>query len=185
MNVDVKIIWLRPCWKVNLLFFTCLFILFHFIKSLLIVFYFINSLLRRESILKLTQVNIEIFTFSYFFFFLSSWTRKKCCWNVYDLEKGFTRMFMLKEGLMVSRRVTHVSKTGGLKRNESPLKMMKNAFYFILKAIFVLKTFKCLCWLFGHVGTRARLERDHFKTFDLTAWLTNNYTTHIVQHLTK
>ena len=27
---------------------------------------------------------------------------------------------------------------------ESPLKMMKNAFYFILKAFFVLKTFKVL-----------------------------------------
>ena len=29
--------------------------------------------------------------------------------------------------------------------NESPLKMMKNAFYFILKALFVLKIFKFLC----------------------------------------
>ena len=28
---------------------------------------------------------------------------------------------------------------------------MKNAFYFILKAIFILKIFKCLSWLFGHV----------------------------------
>ena len=28
--------------------------------------------------------------------------------------------------------------------NESPLKMMKNAFYFISKAFFVLKTFKFL-----------------------------------------
>ena len=29
--------------------------------------------------------------------------------------------------------------------NESPLKLMKNAFYFILKALFVLKIFKFLC----------------------------------------
>ena len=28
--------------------------------------------------------------------------------------------------------------------NESPLKMMENAFYFIIKALFVLKVFKCL-----------------------------------------
>ena len=28
---------------------------------------------------------------------------------------------------------------------------MKNAFYFILKALFVLKIFKLLSWLFGHV----------------------------------
>ena len=34
---------------------------------------------------------------------------------------------------------------------ESSLKMMKNAFYFILKALFVLKIFKFLSRLFGHV----------------------------------
>ena len=34
---------------------------------------------------------------------------------------------------------------------ESPLKMMKNDFYFILKALFVLKIFKFLPRLFGHV----------------------------------
>ena len=30
--------------------------------------------------------------------------------------------------------------------NESPLKIMKNAFYFILKALFILKIFKFLCF---------------------------------------
>ena len=34
---------------------------------------------------------------------------------------------------------------------ESPLKMMKNAFYFTLKALFVLKIFKFLSSIFGHV----------------------------------
>ena len=34
---------------------------------------------------------------------------------------------------------------------ESTLKMMKNVFYFTLKALFVLKIFKFLSWLFGHV----------------------------------
>ena len=38
---------------------------------------------------------------------------------------------------------------------ESPLKMMKNAFYFILKALFVLKIFKFLPRLLGHVGKTA------------------------------
>ena len=37
---------------------------------------------------------------------------------------------------------------------ESPLKMMKNTFYFILKALFVLKIFKFLSLLFGHVEKR-------------------------------
>ena len=35
---------------------------------------------------------------------------------------------------------------------ESPLKMMKNGFYFMLKALFVLKIFKFLSWLFGDVA---------------------------------
>ena len=38
---------------------------------------------------------------------------------------------------------------------ESPLKMMKNVFYFILKALFVLKIFKFLSGLFGHVEKMA------------------------------
>ena len=42
---------------------------------------------------------------------------------------------------------------------ESPLKIMKNAFYFILKALFILKIFKFLSWLVGHVEETAWLER--------------------------
>ena len=42
--------------------------------------------------------------------------------------------------------------------NESPLKMMKNAFYFILKACFVPEIFKFLSWIFGHVQKTAWLE---------------------------
>ena len=38
---------------------------------------------------------------------------------------------------------------------ESPLKMMKNVFYFILKALFVLKIFKFLSRIFGHAGKTA------------------------------
>ena len=36
--------------------------------------------------------------------------------------------------------------------NDSPSKMIKNAFYFILKAYFVLKIFKFLSWVFGQVA---------------------------------
>ena len=42
---------------------------------------------------------------------------------------------------------------------ESPVKMMKNAFYIILKALFILKIFKFLSRRFGHVGKTAWLER--------------------------
>ena len=37
---------------------------------------------------------------------------------------------------------------------ESPLKMIKNAFYFNSKALFILKVFKFLSWIFGHVWKR-------------------------------
>ena len=43
--------------------------------------------------------------------------------------------------------------------NDSPLKMMENSFYLILKALFVFKIFKHLSWIFGHVKKTARLER--------------------------
>ena len=36
---------------------------------------------------------------------------------------------------------------------------MKNAFYFILKALFGFKIIKFLSWRFGHVEKTARLER--------------------------
>ena len=42
--------------------------------------------------------------------------------------------------------------------NESSLKMMKNAFYFILKALFVLKIIKFLSCFFDHVEKTAWLE---------------------------
>ena len=38
--------------------------------------------------------------------------------------------------------------------------MIKNAFYFPLKALFVLEIFKFLSWLFGHIEKTARLERN-------------------------
>ena len=63
---------------------------------------------------------------------------------------------------------------------------MKNAFYFILKALFVLKIFKFLSWPFGHVGKTAWLEsKVNCKIYDVTNLLTNNYNTHITQYLTK
>ena len=62
---------------------------------------------------------------------------------------------------------------------ESPLKMMKNAFYLMLKALLVLR-------LFGHVGKR--LENNakvNFKICDVTDWQRTNYNTHNDQYLMK
>ena len=41
--------------------------------------------------------------------------------------------------------------------NESPLKMMKNVFFFILKSLFLLKIFKFLSLPFGHVEKNGKL----------------------------
>ena len=43
---------------------------------------------------------------------------------------------------------------------ECPLKTMRNAFYFTLKAIFILKIFTFSSWLFGHVEKTPRVERQ-------------------------
>ena len=60
--------------------------------------------------------------------------------------------------------------------NENPLKMMKNAFYFIWKAPFVLKMFKLLSWLFRYVEKTALLEdKFNLKTYYVTTWLTKSY----------
>ena len=60
--------------------------------------------------------------------------------------------------------------------------MMECAFYFI----FVLKIFKPLSRLFGHVEKRLdKKDKVNFEIYDVTAWLTNNYNTHIAQYLTN
>ena len=69
---------------------------------------------------------------------------------------------------------------------KSPLKVMKNAFYFISKAIFVLKLFTFLSWLLGHVAKRLDMkDKVNLKFYDVTAWLTNDCNTHIAQFLEK
>ena len=65
------------------------------------------------------------------------------------LQNSFSGKFWEKVGLSPYKNFCF---------NDSPSKLMKNAFYFILKALFVLKIFKFLSWLFGHVEKTARLE---------------------------
>ena len=62
--------------------------------------------------------------------------------------------------------------------------MMKNAFYFISKALFVVKIYKFLSGLFVDVVKTALLERlAYFKIYDVTVELTNNM--HIAHYHTK
>ena len=62
--------------------------------------------------------------------------------------------------------------------------MIKNAFYFMLKALFVFEIFTFLSWLFGYV--EKRLDKKvmvNFKIYDFTDWTRNNYNTHIAQYI--
>ena len=59
-----------------------------------------------------------------------------------------------------------IVKSAGLRQflaTESTWKVVKNAFYFILKALFVLKIFKFLSSLFGHVEKLVLLEKVNFE----------------------
>ena len=63
--------------------------------------------------------------------------------------------------------------------------MMKNAVYFTSKALFVLKTFKLLSWLFGLVAKQLD-EKDKVnpKFYYTTAWLINNLI-HILPNISR
>ena len=70
-------------------------------------------------------------------------------WHFGHVAKRLDKKDKVKVGLSPSKKNYVICVT------ESPLKMMKNAFYSILKAFFVLKIFKFLSQLFGHVGKTA------------------------------
>ena len=63
-------------------------------------------------------------------------------------------LFGLTVGLSSSKKICVICLV------ESPLKMMKNVFYFILKALSFLKIFKFSSWLLGNVEKAAWLERQ-------------------------
>ena len=64
--------------------------------------------------------------------------------------------------------------------------MMKNAFYFTLKALFVLKIFNFLSLVFGYVGKRFDLkDKVNFKIYGVTTWLTINCYTLIAQYISR
>ena len=70
---------------------------------------------------------------------------------------------------------------------QSPLKMMKNAFFFTFKALLLFMIFKILncCFECLVIKTTWLKDKANFNFYDVTAWLTNNYNTHIDQYLKK
>lgn len=70
--------------------------------------------------------------------------------------------------------------------SESPLKMTKSVFCFILKTCFVFKIFKFLWWSFRSYRKRSDKEANvNFENYDVTYWETNNYNKHTAQYLKK
>ena len=74
----------------------------------------------------------------------------------YKSVSGFAITWILRRKFFLNKKVNFKAGPSPSKEkiiyfNNSPSKMIKIAFYFILKAIFALKIFKCLSWLFGHV----------------------------------
>ena len=56
---------------------------------------------------------------------------------------------------------------------------MKNAFYFMLKALFVVEISTFLSWIFGYV--EEQLDKKvmvYFNTYDVANWTINNHNTH-------
>ena len=63
---------------------------------------------------------------------------------------------------------------------------MKNASYFTSKALFVLKIFIFLFWLFAYLVKQLDYkDKVNLKIYDVTAWLINTCNTHIAQYLEK
>ena len=88
--------------------------------------------------------------------------------------------FKLKVGHSPSKNVIFIC------FNESPLKVMKNALYFMFKALFILEIFTFLSWLFRYIEKRVdKKPKINFKIYDITGWTTNNFDTYIVQYIKK
>ena len=71
----------------------------------------------------------------------------KCCWNNLILGPSISWFYFrtIKVAFSPSKKNYFIS------FNENPLKMIKKSSYFNIKALFVLKIFKFLSWLFGHM----------------------------------
>ena len=88
--------------------------------------------------------------------------------------------------IVILKSDSHLPKKLAICSIKNPLKMIKNAFYFILKALFVFKILKFLSPRFVMYEKQLdQKEKVYFKIDDVATWFTNNCNTHIVQHLIK
>ena len=100
------------------------------------------------------------------------------CWKC---DKYWSSEYLCEIDFTIIERCTLSSE----KSFGNPLKVVKNAFYFASKALFVLKViFKFFSWHFGHVAKwfNKRCKID-FKFYDVTAWLT--IVIHILHNISR
>ena len=63
---------------------------------------------------------------------------------------------------------------------------MRNTFYFMWKALYVLEIFTLLSQRFGYVENQFdKTVTVNFEIYDVTDWETENYNTYIVKYLKK
>ena len=63
---------------------------------------------------------------------------------------------------------------------------MKNAFYFMSKAFFILEIFLFSSLLFGYIEKRLdKKAKVNFKTYDVTDWTTKIITIHILSNISR
>ena len=94
-------------------------------------------------------------------------------------------MFLFIESTNLYKKIFFVTfLKGQFLTIESPLKMVKNPFYFILKAPFFLEVFTFLSRFCGYIEKEPDKKTIvNFKIYDVTDWTKSNYNTHIIQYL--
>ena len=100
--------------------------------------------------------------------------------NLKSLDDGFLTLtlHLLSRLTQIKVRLSHSKKFCYISSNESPLKMIKNTFYFILKYLFVLKVIEFFSWLFGYIRKWLdQKDKVSFNIYNITTWLTSNYKT--------
>ena len=84
---------------------------------------------------------------------------------------NFKTVFKLKVGLSSSKKVAFIC------FDESPLNIIKNAFYFMSKVLFVLEVFKFLSWHYDYIEKRLdKKAKVNFKIHDITDRTKSNVT---------
>ena len=96
---------------------------------------------------------------------------------LWQLFRHCSQVFVVKVGLSNSKKKICI-----ISLNASPLKMMKNDFCFMLKALFVLKMFNFT--FFNHVGKRLdKKAKVNLKIYDVTTWIKSQTTSKTLKHI--